>query len=196
MNPIELFHKDGKPSGVFYCEKCRIIHRTLETATQCCDYRCKHCGATCPNYWVACSECSRKESEKREAERFAAAEKVYDYDGPIYCDGIGYDGYSADLEEFIENCDWCETEAPDYVWTCNRVHFAHFDYSEILERIGEQGYEDFDPDDLNGIPELKAAIEKFNEANAGIESWEPNYKRAFVLPESVKADILKLTTEQ
>ncbi len=34
MNAIKLYHQDGKPSGVFYCEKCRCVKRTEEEANE------------------------------------------------------------------------------------------------------------------------------------------------------------------
>jgi hypothetical protein len=69
------------------------------------------------------------------------------------------------------------------VWSCKKNHFAVADVSDITERICDNAYEGFDPDDLNGLDELKAAIEKFNDANKDVVSYEPDYGLAILLNE-------------
>lgn len=73
---------------------------------------------------------------------------------------------------------------PAGVWyfeSCRKNHFAVADSSDMLERIADNGYEDFEIDSLEGIPELNAAVAKFNEANAHICAYEPDFKRAIML---------------
>jgi len=88
------------------------------------------------------------------------------------------------VEAFWDNWE-CEAddddEKPKYVWACKKNFFAVADVSDITERIADNGYEDFDPDDLNGLDDLKAAIEKFNEANKDVVSYEPDYGVAILL---------------
>ena len=44
-----------------------------------------------------------------------------------------------------------------------------------------EAYEDFDFNDLNGLTELKAALDAFNAANEDKISYSPDYKRAVIL---------------
>jgi hypothetical protein len=41
MNAKELFTKEGKAAGVFYCDACRSTAASVETAERCC--RCSYC---------------------------------------------------------------------------------------------------------------------------------------------------------
>jgi hypothetical protein len=152
---------------------------------------------------------SRKRSEKKEAARFAAAEKVTEWEGWLYSDGIqgyndGYnDGYYAgadalmdyiadntpDDEELaeLEEDELAEIpKMPEYLWTCDEERFATASLDSIMENIADRGYEDFDTADLKGTEELGAAIDAFNEANVGIVSYRPNYKKALILGMNAK----------
>jgi hypothetical protein len=42
---IELFHQDGRASGVFYCSECRIVYKTQKEADECHGERLCECGA-------------------------------------------------------------------------------------------------------------------------------------------------------
>jgi hypothetical protein len=104
--------------------------------------------------------------------------------GWVYLDGTGRDGYSESVEDFWENWENDADESaekPKYVWACQENHFAVADVSDITERIADNGYEDFDSETLDGLDELKAAIEKFNEANKDVVSYEPDYGIAILL---------------
>jgi hypothetical protein len=72
-------------------------------------------------------------------------------------------------------------EKPKYVWACRENHFALADVRDITDRIADEAYEDFDLNDLKGLEELKAAIDKFNEANRDVVSYEPDYSTAILL---------------
>lgn len=185
MNAIELFHADAKSAGVFYCAKCRYVARSKDDADKCCEpTKCRYCGKPSGRqHWLCCDACQKINDEKKESERFQKAKKVTEWDGWVYLDGTGRDGFSESVAEFRENweddheCD----ELPEYVWACKQNHFAVADVSDITERIADNAYEDFEPDDLNGLDELKSAIEKFNEANKDIVSYEPDYNIAVLL---------------
>lgn len=177
MNAIKLYHQDGKPSGVFYCEKCRCVKRTEEEANECCQpYICKHCGKeTGRNYWTICHECEALRDAQQEADRFQKAQKLTEWNSWVY-DGAEY--YES-VEHYLETRD--DLPIPAYVWACKENRFAIADVSDITDRIEENGYEDFDADDLKGMDDLKAAIEKFNEANKDVVSYEPDYGVAILL---------------
>jgi len=177
MNSIKLYHQDGKPSGVFYCTECRCVKRTEEEANECCQpYRCKHCGKeTGRKFWTICEACETLNDERKETDRFEKAKKLNEWAGWVY-DGAEY--YES-VEYYLEARD--DLPVPAYVWACKENHFAVADVSDITDRIEENGYEDFDADDLKGLDDLKAAIEKFNEANKDVVSYEPDYGVAILL---------------
>jgi hypothetical protein len=203
MNAIELHHADGRTAGVYYCSECKRVAPTRELADECCaPYKCTGCGVELPrkDHRTACRECVAEKEREREAARFAAAEKVTEWDGWIYTEEIqGYnDGYYDSvgaLLEYIEDNTPDEGEMaeltaeelaeiprlPEYVWTCGEERFATASLDAIIENIADRGYEDFDTDSILGTEELGAAIEAFNAANTGIVSYSPNYKRALIL---------------
>jgi hypothetical protein len=186
MNAIELYHQDGKSTGVFYCTTCRCVKRTKEEADKCCEpTKCQYCGKESGRqHYLACESCDRANQAKKEADRFEKAEKKTEWDGWVYLEGTGRDGYSESVEAFWDNWECAaaaDDEKPKYAWACKKNFFAVADVSDITERIADNGYEDFDPDDLNGLDDLKAAIEKFNEANKDVVSYEPDYSIAILL---------------
>ena len=178
MNAQELFLKDGKSSGVFFCEKCRMTARTQEAAEQCCkSYVCRTCGKdTKERFRLICDACWNAEQEATELARFNAAEKVYDWPDWIY-----------DGSEFFESVDdMLDVKGDDekfheYVWTCVPYYFVHADISDITERLDDVAYEGFDPDTLDGLDELKIALDKFNEANKNVCSYSPDYSKAVLI---------------
>lgn len=193
MNATELFLKDGRTSGIFYCEKCRIVHKTKDFADQCCqNYKCDKCGAdTGSRCWTACDACRYKHECEVEDARFEKAEKIPSdkYDGWVFFEGLRHnDGFAENVDALLENLEY-EKEDEErtfevkYVWACNEVHFALLDVDYILQNIEENGYEGFDVDMLHGTDELKSAIDKFNEANKNVCSYEPDYKKAIILKE-------------
>lgn len=193
MNAIELYHQDGKSTGVFYCTQCRCVKRTKEEADKCCEpTKCQYCGKESGRqHYLACESCDRANQAKKEADRFEKAEKKTEWGGWVYLEGTGRDGYSESLSDFWDNWESDHDEGdekPAYVWACKKNHFAVADVSDITERIADDGYEDFDADDLNGLEELKAAIEKFNEANKDVVSYEPDYGVAILLNADLRQD--------
>ena len=184
MNAIELFHGDGRSAGVYFCETCKIIWREKDLAGRCClPKTCSNCGGAIRRpYYTICDECEAVKMSKVESERFTKAEKLTEWDGWVYSDGLGWrDGYFEDVGELVGHCHDEETEVPEYAWACKKVQFAHVDLDRVLEWISESGWEDFSRDDLNGVDELKAAIDRFNEANKDVVVWEVDYNRAVLI---------------
>ena len=192
MNATELYHKDGKSTGVFYCSKCRLVRREQQHAEQCCGVRhCHTCPAEAADGRIYCAPCQLIHEMAREAARYDKAEKVTSWDGWVYREDCGYqDGYFNSVAEYLdwiaesdeEAADNGDTEPamPDYVWTCSENRFCQLDYDSIIENATQDAYEDWNTE-VNGADDLKAAIEKFNEANKELISYHPNYKRALIL---------------
>lgn len=187
MNAKDLFLSDGKSAGVFYCSQCRIVHREIESAESCCRPNKCACGADCEKYYTLCPTCRVNQETEREAAKFSTAEKVTSWDGWVYCEGLGNEGFAQCVEELMEFADDPDGVLPAYVWTCDPVQFAHASVGDILRHIEEDGesYEDFDARTLDGIPELEKAIEAFNTANEKVVSHQVNYKRALIVEASL-----------
>jgi hypothetical protein len=183
MEATELFLKEGRPAGVFFCGKCRRVSGEKDIAEQCClPRRCDKCSKeTLSQSAIRCQACWDAEKANRERERFKKAEKLTEWSGWVYADGVGYrDGYCESLDEFY---DWLDENPMDiqYVWACKENFFAHADIEDLLTPILDNAYEDFDSDDFKGLAELKAAIAAFNDVNAGLASYEPDYTKAVLL---------------
>lgn len=158
------------------CAKCKIIYTEPDMADRCCDLRkCETCGKpTYSQHYALCAFCQEK---KVEVERFAKAEKLT----PDQWTGYVYDGkdYYADISDMRGY--FSENALPDYVWTCTSKHFVQVSIDDITSSLEDEAYEDFDSDDLNGWPELKIALDAFNEANKDQISYTPDYTKAVVL---------------
>jgi hypothetical protein len=181
MNATELFHSDGKTAGIFYCGTCRVVHRTEAQANSCCAPKaCKKCGVEMPDrYQTTCYECRLEALRQREADRFEKATKITEWDGWVYCDGTGKDGFSESLEDLLDSCD----EPPEYVWSCKAQRIVNIDVTRILETYDEDGYDGY-RNDLVGLPEFEAAVSAFCETNKHVVSYTPDYSIA-VLVENV-----------
>lgn len=192
MNATELFLSDGKSAGLFKCGICPLIHRGERgriAAEKCCGpYACDICGAATPTYHTKCSTCRSIEEIAKEAARFEKADKVTDWTGPVFCEGIGYeDGYFRTVGELMDAI--LDGDGDDgipvvkYCWACTSRPSCRLDYDRIIENASDDAHEDFEPAMLIGASELEAAIGVFNEANKDFQTWEPNYRLAVLLPE-------------
>ena len=185
MNTTELFHQDGRSAGVFYCGECRLVHRTKELTDQCCaPNKCSICGKDKERYYTKCPACLHLAELQKEQERFEKAEKLTKWDGWVYLEGTGSDGYSESVDAFIE--DWEDNHdenepLPAYVWTCEENHFVNASVEDITQQMADSAYEHWEPDSLKGLPELQTALDKFNEANKDAVSFQPDYKVALLL---------------
>lgn len=189
MNAIELFHKDGKPAKVWYCEKCRHVAGDERTANLCCDwhYDCRVCGQKCERtHYLMCDKCSQAEEDKKELARFNSAEKLTDWDGPIYAHGLGSnEGFFEDISCFLDFLEEEELDEIKYVWAAQEVPFVCASIDSITESIYNNAYDDFDIDNLEGLEELDKAIDKFNTLNKDKMMYEINYSKAILLEKAV-----------
>jgi hypothetical protein len=179
---IELFHKDGRPAGIFYCSECRIVHKTESEAQQCHSVKLCACGQPVTRYFTNCEKCRlkgwRDETDRKELARFEKAKKITpeEYDGAhVFCGEKYYDS----VEEAID--DYLEGQEPEYVWACKDINLPKADIDRIIEPLVEEMWEDADSFDLNGIDELEKALAAFDKANEGISLWNPDYSTAILI---------------
>jgi len=188
MNPVELFNPSGKPAQVWYCGKCRCVSASLHMAEQCCDPKCDKCGKPVPQGHCRCTACWNESQDKAEKARFEKAKhlKPEEYTGWIYSDGLGWsEGYFECIDDLIDYCKEEDADIPEYVWATNEVHFAQASIDDLLSNIHDRAYEDFETESLHGLPELKKAIETFNEANKYVVSYEVDYSRAIMIAKEI-----------
>ena len=190
---IELYWKDGTATGVFYCSKCRTVFTDKQAADGCHGERKCACGSLLErNYQSQCDDCRNKEWQERqiktEFDRYTNARKVTaeEYLAALKMLGVEqmvFDGdkYHESLEEFIGGLDDEEEKRLPYIWACRDIGVRKATTEDITCSLLENMWEDADESDLNGMDELQAAIDKFNEANAGIHVWEPDYSTAILI---------------
>ena len=93
-------------------------------------------------------------------------------------------GYFESVDEFLE---WAEDNyagpghVPVYVWACEDIGIRGATLDDFTSNTLDGMWEDAELDDLNGVPELEAAIALFNEANKSISVWSPDYSKAIML---------------
>lgn len=182
MNATELYLKEGKSAGIFYCEKCRCVAGSQHLAEQCCqNYLCSSCGKDVGSRsWLVCDECRDAKEVALEQSRFDKAEKLTTWSGYVFHDGNFSDGISDFYDSWADDHDE-GGELPKYVWACKPDQFVTVDFDLIMEQIEQNGFEDFDAETLNGLDELKAALKNFEDANSEVVSYSPDYSKAVLL---------------
>lgn len=189
MNATELYVKDGRSAGVWYCEKCKQVHEHRVLAEECCKPQICGCGAECADGWTMCNKCRSADKAAKERERFDRSEKVTEWEGPVYHPTL--DIYARDISELLETLREIHRPTLEYVWTCKSVPI----YALDTDRIVDEAVTDFVPEsmweiDPNGLAELRQAIEHFNNANKDLVYWEVDYNKAMVLDDFAKALLL------
>ncbi|MGA7885258.1 MAG: hypothetical protein WCA44_05900 [Acidobacteriaceae bacterium] len=184
MSAIELYEKDGRATGVFFCSSCRVVHATQDAADWCHGERLCACGTKIPTHQHGrtCNECQSKEwrerDAKKEAERFEAAAKITeaDYHGEhVYLGDEYYDSVEDAIDEYLEG------QEPEYVWACREHGLPKVDIEDVTSNLLDNMWDDADTSDLSGIEELEAALVAFNKANEHVQLWEPDYTTAILL---------------
>lgn len=187
MNAMELFKANGESVERWYCGKCGVINISKDHAEACCDFRTCKCGKKVEEkYYLECKSCRIESSIAKEKERFDKAEKLTDYDGPVFLEGFPHNnGYAESLSEMIELWEDNEDEPfPEYVWACDENQFVQVSVADITERFCDDAYEDWEPNSLDGLEELKVALQKFCDANVKQVAWDADYKRAVIVPKN------------
>lgn len=155
VTAIELFHSDGKPSGIWYCSECRGVSTDKFQAQRCHGVtHCETCGVSlgkrAPYYRKQCEGCDQKDwrdrRAKEEFERYAKAVKIAasEYTGPQV---FFNDQYYPTVEEAIDGCDEC----PEYIWAAKNIGLRKASLEDLIERVLEEAWEDADSDDLSRL---------------------------------------------
>lgn len=183
MNAIELFTKDGTSAGVFACGQCRLNFNTEIYAEECCrPPKCLVCRMELPKGSGICEVCHDAKLKALEREQFEKAEKLTEWDGPVYAGEFAGDGFAVRLEDLLEHIRSTGLERPKYVWVCNSFPIVNLQLGDIEDGIADDAYDGFDVSDLDGTQELKLALEAFNHANEKCVRWEPDYTRVVLIP--------------
>jgi hypothetical protein len=197
MSAVELYKADGTTAGIFFCSQCRIVHRSQEEAEWCHGEKLCSCGKkiTQGYYQRKCNECDSKEwkekERKKESERFEAATKITEaeYKGEhVYCGDKYYDSVEDAIDQYLEG------QEPEYVWACIDKSLPSVDVEDVTSNLLDNMWDDADVSDLYGVDELEAALKAFNEANKGIQLWEPDYNVAILVePRTVMKEAAEKT---
>ena len=177
MNAFQLTGTtpDGKPGHVWACGKCMHACRDEEAAKECCDWKCKECGAETKPYHSQCNRCRSAEWARRDQARIDKAEKLESwYEGVFW-----NDQYHSCLDDALEAMD--DIERPEWICVAKRCPPKLLDAQDILENhcddMGEDAY-----DYLHGTKEFAAACDAFNEVNKGIEWFTEDWTRMVKVP--------------
>lgn len=185
MNAIQLYTKEGKPTHLFFCEKCRCVAASEGAANLCCDRKCEKCGVSIDGYWTHCEPCRKFRDAEKEKAVFEKSKKVplAEYTGGmLFCKAYpGNDGFCT-LEDFL---DWLDNEAesqPEYVWATNPETLPAFDVDGGIENITSEAFDDaIDHIAPASIEKLRAAAKEFDEANKHIVTYRVDYSTAVIL---------------
>lgn len=114
----------------------------------------------------------------QELARYEWATKIPEAD---YGDWVtdGGDGFWMDVATYRESLYGEQPRA--YLWACTARQFVKVDFSRIVEDIGDNSYDDFDSNDLDGVEEFKKAIAAFEEANKDKIVYTADYTRAVIV---------------
>jgi hypothetical protein len=112
------------------------------------------------------------------------------WDGWVYCEGVGSD-YFESVQDLLDEL-YDPDDFPEFVWACKPRHFAKINLCHSFENMCDNAWETFEPDeDLKGIPELEAAVKRFEDLNHDVVSYSPDYTKAVLLSEYAKEYLMK-----
>lgn len=123
--------------------------------------------------------CLQASRERREKEQFEKAEKVTEWSDGAW---LGDDYYHS-MDELLDALAESEDEWPEYVWAARpKAVIGKLDAWSVCESdVCDSGWEDMDENDLNGMAELQAALDRFTDANADVVSYDTDHRKAVLL---------------
>lgn len=182
MNAVYLHRPDGSETDISICGKCGAPARgksNFDISERCCV--CWICGSPLAdgepqhnNHYH--DDCDRTHRATLDMKRLDKAVLVEGYEGPVYCEGVlggSYgDGYFSDVGELEDMLnDSPEATGIEFAYCCTSSPVALLDVDSIIENETQESFEDA-IDHLNGVDELRTAVEVFNEANKDVISWD------------------------
>jgi hypothetical protein len=179
MNAYFLHKPDGTKTDLSACGVCGKLARgvtNFDISEKCCT--CYDCGKPLGeeryvSNIIYCRNCDSKRRAKVEADRLEKATVLENYDGPVFWDG-GHGSYG---EGYYENADELSEDDDfegEYAYACTSRCLI-LDLDNVLENLCEEMHEDA-IDDLNGVEQLQAAVNVFNEANKSVLTYDVDYK--------------------
>lgn len=186
MNPIKLTDQTGKSSiSVILCGKCGFSHLSEGLAALCCT--CVICGCEITGRTRLETYCSTKcwleQVRKDQAERFARAQKLRpdaEYEGAVYHEAS--DRFESSISDMLDRLHGTSAMQEEiHLYPCTEKRFAQIDLQDIVEGFE---YPDEWEGELEGFEALETAVHKFNEANARLVSYEPDFTRVIVIEPS------------
>lgn len=174
---VALGDPEQKPR-LFACQTCgrcqSVKHQPEEQArrfaaecTQCHpkQYICDMCGVDTPQYWTRCHVCV-------DTARIEAATEIEDDGGPYF----GFGG-----EQMYHELDEARLDGHDWVQPCT-IAYPRIDAENVLEHVTEDMFEDASVDDLEGVDDLCAAIQLFNDRQTTKTYWGDAKRKIRVPP--------------
>lgn len=182
MNTIELFDKDGRPAAAWMCGNCGLPWLDKDFADSCCT--CGYCHEPLSpkaNCHMACYEKAQREADEK---RIVGAQKLPTWAGWVFHGEEFAESTKAlaeKIEAKLESGELLLKDWPQWAFVCVPRHPDRVGTDVVVESIKDDMYEDFEFD-LDGIAELREALEAFNDANEHLVTYEPDFTRVVAIP--------------
>lgn len=93
---------------------------------------------------------------------------ISEYSGRFYYNDKIFEDYE-ELKEYLDEIG----QNPEYVWAVRESTVFNVRAEDIVENeIENNGYENLEIDDFEGVEELQKALDSFKELNKNIKAWE------------------------
>ncbi len=177
---------DYLPTKHWFCGVCRMVKHPLlrgqsaqKVAEDCClPNFCEQCGNEITGSY--CNDCWAAKSRANYLVKLEAATEEVEYNGWVWTPEVSgsNDGFFPNVDDLLESCFESEClDHPEFAFCCFPRAFA-IDLDGVLENVDENlGAEDSLIDQVNGLPELQAAVSQFNTLNKSVVVYEPDMDR-------------------
>ena len=172
MNATELYTKEGEPTGIYFCGKCRCVLREKSLVDTCCI--CTECGKPRgKNGHTLCDPCNdiriKETEDKFRRQNIEALEKAEIVESEFFFFG---DKFYEDTETLLEDCATYDIPEPEFCFAAKPEYLSSLGLEDLLCDIEENiECEDFNLKDHINDDEfdvLSGAFERFNEYHKDI----------------------------